>query len=345
MPAAAESPREGPAAFTMAPMAGVTDGAFRQRLRRNGCRRLFTEMVSAAALARGNRRTQSYLAVPDPGPDLGIQLFGSSPEELAEAALQAQQAGFGHVDLNMGCPVRKVVRGGAGAALLRDLGRAGQCLSSLRRAVRGTLSVKIRAGWDRGSLNFLEVGRLAADCGVDWITLHPRTRADGYAGLAEWEWVGALAREVRVPVIGNGDVGDAGEAVHRMRRHGCAGVMIGRAALAEPWIFRDAEALRAGGPLPAPPRAEQVGLDLLRQMDDLVGWKGERVAVFEMRKFVGWSARGRPGAAELRRRVQAVDDIRKLAEELRIFFFGPPGRAAGRPPAAENRGVCDARLV
>ncbi len=299
---------------------------------------MFTEMVSAAALARGNRRTRSYLCVPDGGPDLGIQLFGADGDELGEAALQAQQAGFRHIDLNMGCPVRKVVRSGSGAALLTDLGRAERCLSSLRRAVDGTLSVKIRAGWDRASRNFLEVGRLAEDCGVDWITLHPRTRADGYSGTADWSLVGALAGTVRIPVVGNGDVTDAGEALHRMRASRCAGVMIGRAAAGRPWIFREAEALHAGEEPPPAPEAAEVGRDLLLQMEDLVGWKGERTAVFEMRKFVGWSARGRPGAAELRRRVQTAESTRALAGEVERFFIDSDGGEVVPPPSGEVPG-------
>ncbi len=338
MRTAADLLRDGPAVFTMAPMAGVTDAAFRRRLRRNGCRRMFTEMVSAAALARGNRRTRSYLCVPDGGPDLGIQLFGADGAELAEAALQAQQAGFRHIDLNMGCPVRKVVRSGSGAALLKDLGLAERCLSSLRKAVHGTLSVKIRAGWDLASRNFLEVGRLAEDCGVDWITLHPRTRADGYAGTADWTLVGALAAEVGIPVVGNGDVTDAGDALDRMRAQGCAGVMIGRAAAGRPWIFREAESLLSGEEPPPAPEAAEVGRDLLLQMEDLAGWKGERAAVFEMRKFVGWSARGRPGAAELRRRVQTAESTRALAAEVERFFIDPDGGEVVPPPSREVPG-------
>ncbi len=317
--------------FQMAPMAGVTDPAFRLRLRRGGCSYLFTEMVSATALARGNRRTLSYLEPPDRGPDLAVQLFGANPDELAEAARRAQEMGFGHVDLNMGCPVRKVVRSGAGAALLRDPARAEQCLRALRAVVRGTLSVKIRSGWDATSRRPVALGRLAEACGVDRITLHPRTRAQGYGGEADWGEVAALAAAVSVPVVGNGDVADAAVAVARLRGSGCAGVMIGRAALGRPWVFREAEYLLAGRPLPASPTPAQIGEDLLRQTDDLVRFKGEPAAAAEMKKFAAWGARGLPGATAFRRRVHAAADLGRLQEEVRRFFWsGSGGEGVGR---------------
>ncbi len=303
-------------------MAGVTDPAFRDRLRRNGCRYLLTEMVSAAGLARRNRRTRAYLEPPDRGPDLGIQLFGSRPGELAAAAAEAAEAGFRHVDLNMGCPVRKVVRSGAGAALMADPALARRCIEALRRVVPGTLSVKIRAGWDASSICAPEIARMAAGCGVDLVILHPRTRAQGYAGRADWSLVARVAGELPVPVVGNGDVGSAPEALERLKASGCAGVMIGRAALAEPWIFRDCERLAAGGeprPRPSPP---EVGRDLAAQLEDMVRYKGERRAVAEMRKFAAWASRGLPGATAFRRRIQTLEGAGVLEREIRAFFDG-----------------------
>jgi len=301
-------------------MAGVTDAAFRNRLRRNGCRYLFTEMVSAAGLVRRNRRTRAFLEPPDRGPDLAIQLFGSRPGELAAAASEAVEAGFRHVDLNMGCPVRKVVRSGAGAALMMDPGRAGRCLEALRRVVPGTLSVKIRAGWDASTVCAPGIARMAAECGVDLVILHPRTRAQGYSGRADWGLVALVAEDAPVPVVGNGDVRSAPEALERLRDSGCAGVMIGRAALAEPWIFRDCERLAAGDePLPRPSPAA-VGRDLAAQLEDMVRYKGERRAVVEMRKFAAWASRGMPGATSFRRRVQALEGAVVLERAIRAFF-------------------------
>jgi nifR3 family TIM-barrel protein len=307
-------------------MAGVTDAAFRQRLRRNGCRRLCTEMVSAAALARGNRRTLGYLAVPDPGPDLEVQLFGADPAELAEAGAMAVDAGFATVDLNAGCPVKKVVGGGAGAALLRDPGRLGRCLAALRPAVSGCLSVKIRAGWDAASINCAEVARIAEDAGVDRITLHPRTRSQGYAGLADWSLVEGLVRRCRVPVVGNGDIDSAAVAVDRLRSSGCSAVMVGRAALGSPWLFAQAAELWQGRPAGPAPEPRQIGEDLVTQLRDLVRWKGERIAVVEMRKFVAWGAKGFVGVAEFRRATQRVTEASELEERV-LRFFDAAGRA------------------
>ncbi len=307
--------------FSMAPMAGITDAAFRARLRRNGCGQLFTEMVSAAALARKNRRTLGYLQDPDVGRDLAVQIFGAVPDELAEAALIAQEAGFEHIDLNMGCPVRKVVRSGAGAALMAEPDRARRCLQATRRAVRGTFSIKLRAGWDASDVNCLALGQMAEGCGVDAITLHPRTRAQGYSGTADWNLVNALVQRVSVPVYGNGDLTDADVAVARCREASCRGVMIGRAAVARPWIFREVEA-RWQGEVEPEPGPLWIAEDLLRHLDDLVVLKGEQVAVLEMRKFAAWSAKGRRGATEFRRRVQEVTEAEVMAREVRRFFGG-----------------------
>jgi tRNA-dihydrouridine synthase B len=322
--------------FWMAPMAGVTDAAFRARLRRNGCRGLSTEMISASALARGNRKTLAELRAPDLGTDLMVQIVGSNVEDLAEAAARVQEAGFTHVDFNMGCPVRKVVRTGAGAALLADLPRAARCITALRRSVRGRLSVKIRSGWDHCSVNCVAAGRVAEDCGADRVTLHPRTRAQGYSGLADWSLVEALARAVTVPVLGNGDVATGAEAAKRLRTAGCAGVMIGRAALGRPWIFREAEAgIDSRAPCPPPSRRE-IREDLRRQLTDLLRWKGERAAVFEMRKFLGWTAKGMPGAAEFRHRVQRAEDLVSLQAEIGRFFADGDATEGASQPAARR---------
>ena len=309
-------------------MAGVTDAAFRQRLRRNGCRQLCTEMVSAAALARGNRRTCGYLAVPDPGPDLEVQLFGANPTELAEAGAMAVDAGFFAVDFNAGCPVKKVVGGGAGAALLRNPEQLGRCLAALRSVVPGQLSVKIRAGWDAASINCTEVARIAEDAGVDRITLHPRTRSQGYSGLADWSLVEELVSRCRVPVVGNGDIDSAAVAVERLRTSGCAGVMVGRAALGQPWLFAQAAELWQGRPAGPSPEPRQIGEDLVAQLRDLVRWKGERIAVVEMRKFVAWGAKGFVGVAEFRRGTQHVTEADELEERVHRFFDGVGGEGA-----------------
>jgi nifR3 family TIM-barrel protein len=277
-------------------------------------------MVSAAALARRNRKTLSYLRPPDAGPDLILQLFGAQPEELAEAAFTAQEAGFRDLDFNMGCPVPKVVKSGAGSALLLDVARAERCLRALRRATAGRLTVKLRSGWDAAHLNYLEMGALAADCGADGVTLHARTRAQGYSGQADWGHVADLARQLPIPVVGNGDVDSGQEAAQKLSATGCAGVMIGRAALARPWIFADAESCSRGGtPDPAPSPAA-IGDDLLLHLEDLIRDKGERLATLEIRKFTAWATRSMPGAAPFRRSIQESATPGEFRQRIRGFF-------------------------
>lgn len=303
----------------MAPMAGVTDAAFRMRLRRNGCKNLFTEMASAAALARGNKKTLSFIDVPDLCGDLTIQIFGADPDELAKTAEIVQEAGFARIDLNMGCPVKKVIRSGSGSALLVNLRLAEKCIKSMRRVVSGLFSVKIRSGWNDGSLNYLETGRMAADCGVDFLTIHPRTRAQGFSGLANWDHVSELAAHLDIPVIGNGDVDTAETAVEKLRSTGCAGIMIGRGALSKPWIFEESHSLLYGGSFKRP-GLRAIADDLLLQLQDLARWKSPRTAVVEMRKFLIWTSKGMRGAADFRRRLIESVDLASLETEITSFF-------------------------
>lgn len=304
----------------MAPMAGITDAPFRMRLRRNGCRSLATEMISATALVRENKRTLSYLNVPDLGDDLAVQIFGAKADDLAGAAELAQEAGFTRIDFNMGCPARKIIRSGSGSALLANPALAEKCLTALRRSVKGFFSIKIRSGWDDASLNFLQIGRMAVDCGVDSLTLHPRTRAQGFSGRANWLHVEELARNLSIPVVGNGDVDTPETAVSRLQSSGCAGVMIGRGALAKPWIFDIAEKILQGCDSSEIPHKPAIGKDLLLQMSDLIRWKSSRAAVLEMRKFLIWASKGMEGAADLRRRLIDANNLEAMETEIKNFF-------------------------
>lgn len=306
----------------MAPMAGVTDQPFRERLRTNGCRALWTEMVSAAALVRKHKNSLKMCAPGDLSDDVALQLFGSRPAELGDAAKIVSDMGWQRIDLNMGCPVKKVVKSGSGVALMRDETNAAGCVKAVRSGFGGVFTVKLRLGWSEQERNFLNVAKMADSEGVDGIILHGRTRAQGYSGRADWNAVGELARAVRVPVAGNGDVTTALGAAEALDRYGIAAVMIGRGALETPWIFRDAELIIARGEPFGRPPFETVVADLLAQLDRVAELKGERTAICEMKKFAAWADKGTVGAPERRNLIMRAGTRREL--EGAISRIGQP---------------------
>jgi len=241
----------------LAPMAGITDLPFRLICRENGCSLAFTEMISAKGLCRGLAKSRRYLDSTLADRPLGVQLFGADAETLAEAARLVTDLGADLVDINMGCPARKVVRAGAGAALLKDLSLAVSILAAVRRATALPLTVKIRSGWNRGTIIAPQLGKIAEDCGVDAIVLHARTAEQGFGGVADWEQIRQLKQQLRIPVIGNGDVRSPQDAVRMTAQTGCDAVMIGRGAQGNPWIFASAESLHRGRGFRAPTAAER----------------------------------------------------------------------------------------
>lgn len=316
------------APFLSAPMAGVTDVAFRARLTRNGCRALWTEMICATALVRGHKLTRRLIDPPDRDEDLTPQLFGAKPPELAQAARMLADVGWRRVDFNMGCPVRKVAKTGSGAALLSNPENARACIGAIRDAFQGCFTVKLRLGLDQSHRTFLDIARLAQALGVDGIILHGRTRRQGYSGVADWDAVRELRQAVTVPVAGNGDVADGPDALRRLAQSGADAVMIGRAALSRPWLFRDAHRLWEGlEPLP-PPGPKELSEDVLLQFEDLLADKGERCAVPEMKKFAAWAARGFHMAAEYRRGVMAAHDTQAMREAIGRLAELEPGKSA-----------------
>ncbi len=309
-------------------MAGVTDLAFRARLRRNGCRALSTEMISAAAMVRRHRGTAAMAAPPDRDDDTVVQLFGANPLELGRAARMLAEVGWRRLDFNMGCPVRKVTGSGSGSALLNDLGRAEACVRELRENFDGILTVKMRAGWRAAELVFEEAGRRVEAAGADGIALHARTRAQGYGGEADWSLVERLARAVEVPVAGNGDVVDADTAVERLRTFPIRAVLVGRAAMAAPWLYAQAFALLEGRLVPPTPGPREIADDLRLQFEDMTADKGERVAVAEIKKFAAWAAKGMEGAAEYRRRVMTTKTTADVVSVIEALVSLGEARAA-----------------
>ena len=301
----------------LAPMAGVTDLAFRLLAKEMGCGLVVSEMVSAKGLLYENCRTKDLIKIDPRERPTAIQLFGSVPDELAEAARRVAEAGADIIDFNMGCPTHKIVRNGEGSALLRTPDLAFMILKKMVSAVDIPVTVKIRAGWDAGSINAVEIAKIAEQAGVSAIAVHGRTREQFYAGSADWDIISKVKQVVHVPVIGNGDVRTVQDAERLLRETGCDGVMVGRAACGNIWIFQQiATFLRTGKTMENPTFAERAAT-LLRHLDMLTELKGAHIAVREMRRHAVCYVKGYPKSAELRTCFnQAMDrgDFNKILE-------------------------------
>ncbi len=309
--------------IVLAPMAGITDLPYRLIMKRFGAGLVFTEMVSANGLIRAGRRTRELLRSDPAERPLGIQLFGADPAVLAEAARLVGDAGD-LLDLNLGCPVNKVVRSGAGSALLRDPLKIGRIVAAVVRASELPVTVKIRSGWDAESVTFLEVGRIAEAEGAAAVTLHPRTRAQGFGGHADWRQIAELKAALHIPVLGSGDIFRAEDALAMLATTGCDGIMIGRGGYGNPWLIRDIRQLQAGGlPLPPTPRERlEVARDHLEQF---VNRFGAAKAAQVMRKHLCWYSRGLDGAAGFRTRVNHAGSLDELRTALTAFFTSAEG--------------------
>ncbi len=286
-----------------APLAGITDRAFRLILKSMGCGLVFTEMVSDMGLLYNSSKSRQ---IADPVNDIGpvaVQIFGSNPEAMAQAAQMVETMGAAIIDINMGCPTPKIVRNGEGAALMLDPQRSREVIRSVVTAVKLPVSIKMRKGWDDEQCNYLQIGEIAVAEGVQAITLHPRTRMQFFSGQADWQAIAALKRHVPVAVIGSGDINKAEDAVRMIEETGCDAVMIGRAALGNPFIIRETVALlEHGRKIAAPLPAEKIKI-AIRHLDLAIQNKGESIAVREMRKHISWYTKGMPAAARLRDRI------------------------------------------
>ena len=294
----------------MAPMSGITDTPFRQLVLEKGCGLVFTEMVSAEGLIR---KDELFLNVGKEEHPLSVQLFGSDPEVLAGAAEMVEAMGADAIDINMGCPAKKVIGTGAGVDLMRFPEKVKKILMHVRRAITTPLTIKIRAGWDKERINAVEIAQIAEDCGVDAITIHPRTKIQGFAGRADWNVIGALKKAITIPVIGNGDVTTPALAKRMMEETGCDGVMIGRGALGNPWIFGREEGL----PFPSLKERQEV---IQRHFSLMQNHYGEKGAVKEMRKHVVWYTRGLPFSASIRSKLARLRERETLFEAITSYF-------------------------
>ncbi len=285
----------------LAPMAGVTDTAYRILAREMGCELVYSEMVSDKGINYRNTHTLEMLHTEPAERPIAMQLFGAEPESVARAAQYVESLGCADIlDFNMGCPAPKVVKNHEGSALMKEPRQAFAILSALRKAVRLPVTVKMRLGWDDDSINVLELARLAEQAGMDAIAVHGRTREQFYRGQADWETIAAVKQAVSIPVIANGDVRTCADLARIFAVTGCDGVMIGRAAQGNPWIFRRfREFLQTGVELPEPSLAER-GEIILRHLDMLLQFKGDYIGPREMRKHATWYTKGLPHGAELR---------------------------------------------
>jgi nifR3 family TIM-barrel protein len=313
----------------LAPMAGITNLPVRLIARDCGASLCFTEMVSSNGLVRDGRKSFELLhSTPEDRP-LGIQIFGDDPKLLAESARLVE--GHGDlVDINMGCPVRKVVNSGAGSALMREPELVREIIGKVRRATALPLTIKIRIGWQRDEPSFLEIARIAEAEGCYAITLHPRCRAQMFGGDADWSKIAELKNAVGIPVIGSGDLFSAQDIVAMLDSTGCDGAMIARGSLGYPWIFREAREILSGAEPSRPTPCERLAV-ALRHMELFMELAGERVAVQEMRKHFSWYAKGIPGASRFRNMVNIIEGIEPLIQLLQEFFGGAE-EDHGQPP-------------
>ena len=294
--------------FVLAPLAGITDGAFRRICFQMGAGMACSEMVSAKGLFYGDKKTGKLLEIlPGEGP-VGYQIFGHEPDILAFAARKLDKAPNAFLDINMGCPVPKIVKNFEGSYLMKD---PDLCYDLVRECVNNTtkpVTVKIRTGWDVGHINCVEVAHACEAGGASAIAVHGRTREQYYSGKADWSRIAAVKRAVSIPVIGNGDVQSRADGLRMMEETGCDLVMIGRGALGNPWIFDKEHEGK--------PTDNELKEVMLRHLTDTADLKGEHIAVLEMRKHVGWYLKGRPGSAAFRNEVNHIDDLDTLKKAI-----------------------------
>lgn len=308
----------------LAPMAGITDWPFRLLCFEQGCDTAYTEMVSAMGYLYAPRTHPATVSLTTRHPDekrLILQIFGKEADLMARAAEELSATGrYDGIDINMGCPARKVASSGEGSGLMRNPENAEKIVRAVVQASHVPVSVKMRLGWDETHRNAVDLAKMCQDAGVAEIAVHGRTRMQQYSGTADWKMIAEVKRAVNIPVYGNGDIFTAEEGVQRLRNSGVDGLLIGRGALGNPWIFRELGAALSGKAVPHPSPEERINL-ALRHYDMLLSWKPTRVAVAEMRKHIGWYLSGLRGAAQMRCRINAIADAEEAKAALRQFML------------------------
>jgi tRNA-dihydrouridine synthase B len=307
-------------ATVLAPMAGVTDTVFRRFIRNlGGCGLIMTEFTSADGVLRAkDQKAKRYLHFYEDEHPISAQLFGSDPRVMADAARMVEDLGFDLVDLNLGCPAKKVVKCNGGSGLLRDLPAIGKIFEAVRAAIQIPFTVKFRAGWDDENIVCVELAKMAEDCGLCAVALHARTREQGYSGAARWEWITAIKQAVKIPVIGNGDIRTPADACAVVAQTGCDAVMIGRTAPANPWIFRQIEQYNASGQYEEPAEADRY--QMIRTYFQMLIEEELPDAVGKMKQFASWFTHGVPGGAGLRKAIYDSKSAPEILARVEEFF-------------------------
>ncbi len=306
----------------LAPMAGVTDLPFRVLCREEGCGLLYTEMVSAKAILYKNKNTKELLEVDPSERPIAVQLFGSDPQILGAMAHQIEDGPYDLIDLNMGCPVPKVAGNGEGSALMKNPKLVEEILSTMVRSVKKPVTVKFRKGFDDEHVNAVEIAKIAESCGVSAVAVHGRTREQYYSGTADWDIIRQVKEAVGIPVIGNGDIFTPQDAKRCLEETGCDGLMIGRGARGNPWIFKRTAHYLETGELLAEPTGAEIGEMILRHARMQVKMKGEYIGMKEMRKHVAWYTAGLPHSASMRRASNELETLEQLENLLNTNGLG-----------------------